>query len=178
MGDGMCETGQSRWTMADAPTLDEQGLGGPAADHTVWSCAGSMTAVRSIRSRTREFLTDPYRSSSGGTPVPKTVLDDVELATSELATNALLHSRSGEGGGVMTLYLHLNATRIRVAVADQGSRSTAEPHPLRGGEDTFGRGQLIIDNCTSRSGEYRTEASHVVWFEIDLEAESPGSQSS
>ncbi|MDS1272492.1 ATP-binding protein [Lipingzhangella sp. LS1_29] len=169
----MCETGPLGWTTADAPALDEGEFGDTISDHTVWSCAGSMTAVRSIRSRVREFLTEARGASSGRPPIPRTVLDDTELATSELATNALLHSRSGEIGGVMTLFLRLDAQRLRVAVADQGHRSVAEPHPLRAGEDTFGRGQLIVDSCTSRSGEYHTEASHVAWFEIDLVPQTP-----
>ncbi|MBX9390334.1 ATP-binding protein [Streptomonospora nanhaiensis] len=133
-----------------------------ATDHTVWSCVGNLTAVRSIRARVREFL---ERSAP-----PQSVLDDAELASSELATNALLHSRSGQTGGVMTLFIRSSRDRVRVAVADQGEKHTtaAPTDPARPDNDDYGRGKLIIESCTTRSGEYWTETTHVAWFEIDV----------
>jgi len=134
-----------------------------ATDHTVWSCVGNLTAVRSIRARVREFL---ERSEP-----PQGVLEDAELASSELATNALLHSRSGQTGGVMTLFIRSGRDRVRVAVADQGERHrTAESdEPGRSDNDDYGRGKLIIESCTTRSGEYWTDTTHVAWFEIDID---------
>ncbi|MDE3721248.1 ATP-binding protein [Nocardiopsis sp. N85] len=141
------------------PTSIEGGdLIGGATDHTVWSCAGNLTAVRSVRARVREFLAGMGHSEN--------VLDDAELAVSELATNALLHSRSGQSGGVMTLFIRSDGGRLRVAIADQGERSGEGGHTRDDGDD-FGRGKLIIDSCASRSGEYWSEATHVAWFEID-----------
>lgn len=141
-----------------APTLGAGELTGGFTDHTVWSCAGNLTAVRSIRARVREFLTRMEHTGS--------VLDDAELAVSELATNALLHSRSGQNGGVMTLFIRSDGPRLRVAVADQGEREGSDGHSREDGED-FGRGKLIVDSCATRSGEYWSENTHVSWFEID-----------
>lgn len=154
----------------DTPALETSELTGPATDHTVWSCVGNLTAVRSIRARVREFLERARRS------VP--VLDDAELAASELATNALLHSRSGQTGGVMTLYIRSDHDLVRVAVADQGEKSLDESGGAGGVREEngdYGRGKLIIESCTSRSGEYWTDNTHVAWFEIDLDglAERP-----
>ncbi|GAA3765564.1 hypothetical protein GCM10022402_48590 [Salinactinospora qingdaonensis] len=115
--------------------------------------------MRSIRARVREFLE--------GAGYVGSVLDDAELAVSELATNALLHSRSGQIGGVMTLFIKVDPERIRVAIADQGEKSTEGEGALREDDDDFGRGKLIIDSCASRSGEYYTDTTHVAWFEID-----------
>lgn len=146
---------------ATAPRIDVGELTGGITDHTVWSCAGNLTAVRSIRSRVREFLT---RAGHG-----EEALDDAELAVSELATNALLHSRSGQSGGVMTLFIRSDSQRLRVAVADQGDRDPADAesgHTREDGDD-FGRGKFIVDSCATRSGEYWSEATHVAWFEID-----------
>ncbi|MFC7329491.1 ATP-binding protein [Marinactinospora rubrisoli] len=147
----------------DAPDLDTGELAGVTTDHTVWSCIGNLTAVRSIRARVREFLERSER------PGPE-VLDDAELAVSELATNALLHSRSGQVGGVMTLFIRIEPNFVRIAVADQGEKNAAQTGGRRLREDDadYGRGKLIIQNCTSRSGEYWTDATHVSWFEIDL----------
>lgn len=145
-----------------APTLEAGDLTGGSTDHTVWSCAGNLTAVRSIRARVREFL-DRMGHGAG-------VLDDAELAVSELATNALLHSRSGQTGGVMTLFLRSDGTRLRVAVSDQGERDAEGEYPREDGED-FGRGKLIVDSCATRSGEYWSDTTHVAWFEIDETAD-------
>jgi len=140
------------------PAFDAGDLTGGSTDHTVWSCAGNLTAVRSIRARVREFLTRMGHTEDA--------LDDAELSVSELATNALLHSRSGQSGGVMTLFIRSDAGRLRVAVADQGERDGEGVHTREDGDD-FGRGKLIVDSCATRSGEYWSEATHVAWFEIE-----------
>lgn len=146
---------------SSAPVVDPVEYTGSTTDHTVWSCVGNLTAVRSIRSRVREFL--------GRTGCAEHVRDDAELAVSELTTNALLHSRSGQIGGVMTLFIRVDSRTVRVAVADQGRK---DPHVSdvisREDQNEYGRGKLIVENCSSRSGEYWTEATHVAWFEIDL----------
>lgn len=152
-------------TTPTTPTIETAGLTGEATDHTVWSCAGNLTAVRSIRARVRDFLTRTGHSAAA--------LDDAELAVSELATNALLHSRSGQSGGVMTLFIRTGGGRLRVAVADQGTRDGESLHVREDGDD-FGRGKLIVDSCATRSGEYWSDATHVAWFEIDDRI--PGSQ--
>ncbi|WP_067966422.1 ATP-binding protein [Nocardiopsis trehalosi] len=147
----------------DAPDLEASESPGDTTDHTVWSCVGNLTAVRSIRARVREFL-----ERSGP---PRSLLDDAELAASELATNALLHSRSGQVGGVMTLFIRSGRDRVRVAVADQGEKrpeGVAGSSAVREENGDYGRGKLIIESCTTRSGEYWTESTHVAWFEIDL----------
>ncbi|MCY9785407.1 ATP-binding protein [Nocardiopsis sp. EMB25] len=145
-------------------TIEVADLPDDATDNTVWSCAGNLTAVRSIRARVRGFL-----SGRGHCDV---ALDDAELAVSELATNALLHSRSGQTGGVMTLFLRSGPGRLRVAVADQGERDGSGGHSREDGED-YGRGRLIVDSCATRSGEYWSGSTHVAWFEIDDPGTAP-----
>ena len=170
--DRMAEARQLRgYVLAEAPdiapTIDVGEPTSGVTDHTVWSCAGNLTAVRSIRARVREFLSRAGHSEGA--------LDDAELAVSELATNALLHSRSGQSGGVMTLFIRSEENRLRVAVADQGDREAdgaLDEHGREDGDD-FGRGKFIVENCATRSGDYWTEATHVAWFEIDDQAASP-----
>jgi len=115
---------------SSAPVVDPVEYTGSTTDHTVWSCVGNLTAVRSIRSRVREFL--------GRTGCAEHVRDDAELAVSELATNALLHSRSGQIGGVMTLFIRVDSRTVRVAVADQGRKD-----PPRERRDQSGRPERV-----------------------------------
>jgi anti-sigma regulatory factor (Ser/Thr protein kinase) len=59
---------------------------------------------------------------------------DVMLLTSELVTNAILHSRSGLAGGSFTVTVKVIPARIRVEVIDQGEVDE-ETEPAR----AFGR---------------------------------------
>lgn len=70
---------------------------------------------------------------------PEVVADDVVLVVSELAGNAIRHSRSGADGGTYTVRISHQATEkvphIWVEVLDKGSRSwdgILRPQPTRG----------------------------------------------
>src|ERR1700758_3692537 len=79
----------------------------------------------------------------GGRPA-----DDALLCVSELATNAVLHSRSGRPGGRFTVCAATRPGRVRVAVADEGGPW----RPGRGGGGQSGRGLLIVGTLASRWG--------------------------
>ncbi len=88
---------------------------------------------------------------------------DALLCVSELATNAVLHSRSGRSGGRFTVRAAVRAEGVRVAVADEGG-------PWGAGLDRdgqSGRGLLIVAALASRWGREENEAGRTVWFEID-----------
>jgi anti-sigma regulatory factor (Ser/Thr protein kinase) len=72
-------------------------------------------------------------------PCPEIVADDLELVVSELANNAIRHSRSGADGGTYTVRISHQATdkvpHIWVEVNDQGSPSwdgILRPAPTHG----------------------------------------------
>ena len=74
---------------------------------------GSPKHIREVRSDIHDLLAD----------CP--VTDDVILCASELATNAIRHSRSGLPGGTFTVQVAvLSGTRVRIEVRDQGGRWT------------------------------------------------------
>lgn len=95
----------------------------------------------------------------GGCPAA----DDALLCLSELATNAVLHSRSGRPGGRFTVCVRVAAGSLRVAVADEGG--PWERQRDRGGQS--GRGLLIVGELASRWGREDGAAGRTVWFEID-----------
>ena len=89
--------------------------------------------------------------------------DDALLCASELATNAVLHSRSGRPGGRFTVCATVRAGSVRVEVTDEGG---PWGHG-RDGDGQNGRGLLIVCELASRWGRDEGGAGRTVWFEID-----------
>src|SRR5690349_11342757 len=88
---------------------------------------------------------------------------DALLCVSELATNAVLHSRSGRPGGRFTVCARVQAASVRVAVADEGGPWGQE----RDGDGQSGRGLLIVAELATRWGREDGPGGRTVWFEID-----------
>ena len=127
----------------------------PAAPMLTWS--RDFPATPDQASRARQFL----NVLLAGHPAA----EDALLCLSELVTNAMLHSRSGEPGGIFTVRALLHGSRLRVEVHDQGG-PWLQPE-LAGSEQLNGRGLLIVDQLTAawgRAGNPRT--GWVMWFEI------------
>ncbi|MBX6385816.1 MAG: ATP-binding protein [Microbispora sp.] len=92
--------------------------------------------------------------------------DDCVLLTSEIATNAVVHSRSGKGGA-FTLTISCLPDRVRVCVADDGSAGPpCAGHPLPNGSSQSGRGLPLLDLLADRWGLIREGGRNEVWFEI------------
>ncbi|MDO8106561.1 ATP-binding protein [Isoptericola sp. b441] len=88
----------------------------------------------------------------------------VELLSSELLSNAVLH---GAGGHAIGVQLRHTAATVRVAVSDGGDRA-----PVVLDQDLAavnGRGMAIVEAMSTRWGiESRDEGGKTVWFELDL----------
>ncbi|MGI5291837.1 ATP-binding protein [Nonomuraea polychroma] len=96
--------------------------------------------------------------------------DDVVLLTSELATNAILHTRSGSGGS-FTVAVTSSESAVRVCVSDAGS--DGPPCVCRTStQATSGRGLPLIEAISHRWGFTRESGSTTVWFEL-LRADVP-----
>ncbi|MDP4504424.1 ATP-binding protein [Nonomuraea turcica] len=96
--------------------------------------------------------------------------DDVVLLTSELATNAILHTRSGAGGSFTVAVTHSDSA-VRVCVSDAGS--DGPPCVCRTStQATSGRGLPLIEALSHRWGFTREAGSTTVWFEL-LQARMP-----
>jgi len=90
--------------------------------------------------------------------------DDCALLTSELATNAILHSRSGDGGS-FTVSVRAVGEGVRVCVEDGGSDDP--PCACGGGPyATGGRGLPLLEALSHRWGYVRAEGRTAVWFEL------------
>ncbi|TYB59566.1 ATP-binding protein [Nonomuraea sp. PA05] len=90
--------------------------------------------------------------------------DDVALLTSELATNAILHTKSGAGGS-FTVSVVSSAAVVRVFVSDGGSEEP--PCVCRTStQATSGRGLPLIEALSDRWGFVREAGATTVWFEM------------
>jgi anti-sigma regulatory factor (Ser/Thr protein kinase) len=90
--------------------------------------------------------------------------DDALLLASEIATNAILHSRTGDGG-TFTLDLSYSDSWVLLRVRDEGS---ADPpcacHAAQGA--TAGRGLPLVEALSLRWGVIREARTNEVWFEL------------
>jgi anti-sigma regulatory factor (Ser/Thr protein kinase) len=90
-------------------------------------------------------------------------LPDAVLLTSELVTNALVHSKSGLPGGTISVLVAEAAGGVRIEVIDAGSDLKVpvvrgEPHAAAG------RGLFLVQALADQWGYGRTDAGTTVWF--------------
>jgi serine/threonine-protein kinase RsbW len=98
---------------------------------------------------------------------------DVLLLASELSTNAVVHSRSGEPGGRFSVDVEWTPALVRVVVGDEGSDKapvvvvrTGNAPPL--GES--GRGLLLVDELANAWGTASRPQHRWVWADIAWQA--------
>jgi anti-sigma regulatory factor (Ser/Thr protein kinase) len=91
------------------------------------------------------------------------------LLVSEAATNALLHSGSGDGGSFSVAYL-ISGDVLRVEVHDGGG-PTGPRRRVHHLESMTGRGLDLFDALSDRWGVDGSPDGRTVWFELDLAAE-------
>lgn len=88
----------------------------------------------------------------------------LELLSSELLSNAVLHGGSGASIGVA---LRQTTTSVRISVSDAGDHSPVVLDQDLGALN--GRGMAIVEAMSSRWGvEPHIEGGKTVWFELDL----------
>jgi len=107
-------------------------------------------------SRTRAFV----RTVVGPCPVA----DDAILLTSELCTNALQHSASGDGGTFEITIYHAPGL-LRIEVRDHGSATIPVRRSLDGCSED-GRGLEIVALVAHRWGQHGDEYGRAVYFEF------------
>ncbi len=118
----------------------------------VTELAGSPESVAAAREYVRRKL---------GTRHP--ALDDVTLLTSELVTNAVIHSNSRNGGSVSLALADCHCF-IHVDVVDSGGDTV----PCVRGDVLAegGRGLMLVDPLSQRWGIYEDDAGRTAWFEV------------
>ena len=95
---------------------------------------------------------------------------DVLLLASELCTNAIVHTRSGEAGGQFSVDIEWAPALARVVIGDQGSAKTPAMAGRTGSAahlDECGRGLLLVDNVADDWGTTSRPNRGWVWADFD-----------
>jgi anti-sigma regulatory factor (Ser/Thr protein kinase) len=89
--------------------------------------------------------------------------DVAVLLTSEIVTNAVLHSNSRRAGGTIVVVITEISGGLRVEVADNGSDLSA---PVVRGDvyASDGHGLYLVQALADQWGYFRDEAGTTVWF--------------
>jgi anti-sigma regulatory factor (Ser/Thr protein kinase) len=101
--------------------------------------------------------------------------DDVACVATELGTNAVCHTASGQGGQFV-LEVTWQGSAVRVAVEDSGAVGTPQVMDDPAGEQ--GRGLLVVQGLSERFGVSGDHRGRTVWAEIswgDAGAANPAS---
>ncbi|MEU6316748.1 ATP-binding protein [Streptomyces sp. NPDC047009] len=114
-----------------------------------------LRAVPEARRALRELLT--HWGRPGGAEI-------AELLTSELVTNALIHT---DRDAVLTATV--SPCGLRVEVRDFVGRKP-RPRVPEAGEDTHGRGLILVQSLADAWGVRAHGVGKAVWFELDAEA--------
>ncbi len=94
-------------------------------------------------------------------------LDTAVLLTSELVTNAVMHSSSRCAGGAVSILIMESAGGMRVEVADEGSDLSA---PVVRGDvyASDGHGLFLVQTLADQWGYLRDDNGTTVWFWLVL----------
>ena len=88
--------------------------------------------------------------------------DDAVLLIGELGANAVVHTGSGEPGGLFTVRAELAGLWLRAEVEDQGSSWNGR---LEDAECPHGL--FLLRQLSARCGTRRSRHGWVTWFELD-----------
>jgi anti-sigma regulatory factor (Ser/Thr protein kinase) len=119
-------------------------------------------------SGTRAFIT---RTLAAAGKEPAVDCDAATLLTSELVTNAILHTESGAPGGTVTVVVVDVPDGVLIEVIDDGSGGM----PVVKGEllATDGHGLFLVQQLTARWGYLRDPAGTTVWFHLAPDPAGP-----
>ncbi len=104
------------------------------------------------------------RTLSAVGKTPAVDADTATLLTSELVTNAILHTASGAPGGTVTIVVVDVADGVLIEVIDDGSAGT--PVVKDDLLTTNGHGLYLVQQLTAQWGYLRDLAGTTVWFHL------------
>ena len=97
-------------------------------------------------------------------------LDDLLILASELSSNAVTHTRSGQPGGQFTVEVTWSPESARVVVGDQGSQEIPATVSSTGDQVAClesGRGLLLVDALSAAWGIAGDADARWLWAEVE-----------
>jgi len=144
----------------DDPSATSAGPLGEAAASTLSTLPRPVRRVFSGRRDQIAFARDFVRRKLGNVPV----LDEVVLLVSELCTNAVLHTASGDGG-TFEVVIYPSSSSVRIAVRDNGSSCVPELSATDAlAED--GRGLALVELIADKWGYDGDHQARAVFFDL------------
>jgi anti-sigma regulatory factor (Ser/Thr protein kinase) len=130
-----------------------------------------MSKAVATRPDTRVFTGSPaqvrqVRDFVGHLVAGCPMADEIVLLTSELATNAIVHTASA--GGPFIVAVRQAESLVRVEVCDAGSATIPIAQPL-GDPEESGCGLALVEKLATSWGYFGGPQSRVVWFEMEWE---------
>ncbi|MGD0699830.1 MAG: ATP-binding protein [Trebonia sp.] len=113
------------------------------------------------------------RTLSAVGKTPAVDADTATLLTSELVTNAILHTASGAAGGTVTIVVVDVEDGVLIEVVDDGSAGT--PVVKDDLLTTDGHGLFLVQQLTAQWGYLRDAAGTTVWFHLPSDWSPDGS---
>ncbi|HTU74577.1 MAG TPA: ATP-binding protein [Trebonia sp.] len=112
-------------------------------------------------------------------------LDDLLMIVSELAGNAVKHTRSGAPDGLFTVDLAWSPDAVRLSVGDQGSGEVPalRPRTAQDEDNETGRGLFLVEALSTGWGTVGNADGHWIWADVlwpavGSPAASPGTSAS
>jgi serine/threonine-protein kinase RsbW len=130
--------------------------------------AASPPATRSLR---RVFRGEPAQVPLvrdfvfrylNGRHCPAEAVQDILICVTELAANAVLHSRSGLPGGHFIVQVVCAGQSVRVAVEDSGGPWAERDHD--GISEECGRGLHVVSALSADMGIAGDASGRIAWF--------------
>lgn len=120
--------------------------------------AGTRFAARQARELLRDALGNDH-------PLAR----DAALAISELVSNAVAHSRSGQPGGTIAIAITARRDDVRIEVRDAGGPGAPVVRTAQEGE--HGRGLQIIEALAAGWGTRATSTGRSTWCRLTRQPE-------
>jgi anti-sigma regulatory factor (Ser/Thr protein kinase) len=151
----------------DFPMAESAVAGAAATDTAAGTAEAPVVAATVLGSLTIPGRPEHVREARGfvakalGELHPS--LENAVLLTSELVTNAVMHSASRCNGGTVTVQVRESAGGVRIEVADAGSDLSA---PVVRGDvyASDGHGLFLVQTLSDQWGYLRDENGTTVWF--------------
>jgi anti-sigma regulatory factor (Ser/Thr protein kinase) len=124
--------------------------------------AGTPAAARQARDLVREAVGEGHPFAG-----------DAELITSELVTNAVTYTRSGQPGGSLVLTVRAHPDQVQILVRDSGGPSAPDWSAAADPDGEHGRGLAIVSALAAEWGNCASPSGNSTWCRLARDA-TPG----